>query len=123
MKSILMQDVLGKLMQGHNLTREEAYQVMHTVMEGEATAAQIGSLMTILRMKGETIDEIAGFADAMRSKAPKVARSSEGLLDTCGTGGDGGNTFNISTAAAIVAAAGGVKVAKHGNRAMSQSKW
>lgn len=117
--NISMQEALNQLILGHNLSREEARAVMEHIMEGEATPAQIGSLMTIMRMKGETIDEIAGFAETMRSKAPRVTSQHAGLLDTCGTGGDGGKTFNISTAAAIVAAGGGVKVAKHGNRAMS----
>ncbi|MFD2672904.1 anthranilate phosphoribosyltransferase [Marinicrinis sediminis] len=106
-------------MEGRNLTRSEAQQVMSALMEGEATPAQIGSLLTLLRMKGETIDEITGFAEVMREKSKRVQTSQEGLLDTCGTGGDGADTFNISTAAAIVAASGGVRVAKHGNRAMS----
>src|SRR5690606_5913729 len=117
--SATMQEALGRLIQGHNLSREEARTVMQLIMEGEATPAQIGSLVTIMRMKGETIDEITGFAETMRSKAPKVAVDSTNLLDTCGTGGDGARTFNISTASAIVAAAGGTRVAKHGNRAMS----
>lgn len=117
--SFTMIEALGRLIQGYNLTRDEARTVMELIMDGQATPAQIGSLMTILRMKGETIDEIAGFAETMRSRAPRVTAKSTRLLDTCGTGGDGGKTFNISTASAIVAAAGGVKVAKHGNRAMS----
>lgn len=117
--SISMQQALNQLILGHNLSREEARGVMEHIMDGGATPAQIGSLMTIMRMKGETIDEITGFAETMRNKAPRVASEQVGLLDTCGTGGDGGKTFNISTAAAIVAAGGGAKVAKHGNRAMS----
>lgn len=119
MEARTMQEALGSLIQGSNLSREEARKVMHNIMDGEATPSQIGALMTVLRMKGETIDEITGFAEAMRSKAPRVTGSQHGLLDTCGTGGDGGKTFNISTASAIVAAAGGARVAKHGNRAMS----
>lgn len=119
MKTISMQDALAHLIQGHHLSREEARQVMSAVMEGDATPAQIGSLMTSIRIKGETTEEITGFADEMRRRAPRVPGNHEGLLDTCGTGGDGQNTFNISTATAIVAAAGGARVAKHGNRAMS----
>ena len=92
---------------------------MAEIMEGAATPAQIGSLLTALRMKGETLEEITGFAESMRSKAVQVNVQQNDLLDTCGTGGDGADTFNISTAAAIVAAAGGIRVAKHGNRAMS----
>lgn len=88
-------------------------------MDGEATPSQIGAFLTAMRMKGETVDEVAGFASGVRSKAIRVSAEQEGLLDTCGTGGDGIGTLNISTASAIVAAAGGVRVAKHGNRAMS----
>jgi len=114
-----MQEALGKLIRGQSLTREESREIMLLIMKGEATPAQIGSLMTAMSMKGETVEEIAGFADAMRSSAQKVTADRKGLLDTCGTGGDGGKTFNVSTAAAIVASAGGARVAKHGNRAMS----
>jgi anthranilate phosphoribosyltransferase len=119
MMKTTMIEALDRLIRGHNLTREEARQTMELIMDGEATPAQIGAFLTILRMKGETLDEITGFAETMRSKSRRVRTDQEGLLDTCGTGGDGGRTFNISTAAAIVAAAGGVRVAKHGNRAMS----
>ncbi|CAM3394885.1 anthranilate phosphoribosyltransferase [Marinicrinis lubricantis] len=118
-RQLTMQVALNKLIQGNNLSRDEARQVMTLIMEGEATPAQIGSVVTILRMKGESIDEITGFAEVMRQKARKVTTEQKNLLDTCGTGGDGANTFNISTASSVVAAAGGVKVAKHGNRAMS----
>jgi len=88
-------------------------------MEGNATQAQIGSFITALRIKGETIEEITGCAKVMRQKADRIYPKVDYCIDTCGTGGDGANTFNISTAAAFVAAAGGVTVAKHGNRAMS----
>lgn len=114
-----VKDALNLLIEGRNLSREQARFVMAELMEGKASPSQIGSLLTLLRMKGETIDEIAGFAETMREKANRVETRSFELLDTCGTGGDGANTFNISTASAIVAAAGGVRVAKHGNRAMS----
>lgn len=110
---------IAKVISGQHLERAEASEVMSAIMDGEATSAQIGSLMTAMRMKGETIDEITGFAESMRSKANRVRTEQFDLLDTCGTGGDGANTFNISTASAIVAAAGGIRVAKHGNRAMS----
>ncbi|GIP32399.1 anthranilate phosphoribosyltransferase [Paenibacillus sp. J2TS4] len=110
---------IAKVIAGQNLERNEAGEVMSAIMEGEATSAQIGSLMTAMAMKGETIDEITGFAESMRGKAHRVSTEQYELLDTCGTGGDGKNTFNISTASAIVAAAGGIRVAKHGNRAMS----
>lgn len=115
----IVMETLNALIEGQNLTREKARAVMNEIMEGNATPAQIGSLLTILRMKGETIEEITGFAETMRNKSNRVKTKHDDLLDTCGTGGDGGKTFNISTASAIVAAAGGVKVAKHGNRAMS----
>jgi anthranilate phosphoribosyltransferase len=114
-----LKPILNKVVQGQHLTRDEARQALLTIMEGEATPAQIGALLTALRMKGETHDELTGFAEGMRMKANRVETLQDNLLDTCGTGGDGGNTFNISTAAAIVVAAAGVRVAKHGNRAMS----
>lgn len=114
-----IQQAIGKVIGGASLAREEARDVMNQIMEGAATPAQIGSLITALRMKGETADEITGFAETMRSKASAVRTERMNLLDTCGTGGDGADTFNISTASAIVAAAGGIRVAKHGNRAMS----
>ncbi|RKP57048.1 anthranilate phosphoribosyltransferase [Cohnella endophytica] len=110
---------LSKLMSGYDLTREEAFGAMTTIMKGEATPSQIGGTVIALRMKGETVDEITGFAEAMRSFSSRVATENEDLLDTCGTGGSGIHKFNISTASAIIAAASGVRVAKHGNRAMS----
>lgn len=110
---------ITKVVSGAHLTREEAKAAMTIIMDGAATSAQIGSLVTALRMKGETADEISGFAETMRSKANAVRTERSQLLDTCGTGGDGSDSFNISTASAIVAAAGGVRVAKHGNRSMS----
>jgi anthranilate phosphoribosyltransferase len=114
-----IQQAIGRVAGGGNLAREEARYVMGEVMAGNATPAQIGSLITALRMKGETADEITGFAETMRSMANMVLTESSNLLDTCGTGGDGADTFNISTASALIAAAGGIRVAKHGNRAMS----
>ncbi|MBD0380582.1 anthranilate phosphoribosyltransferase [Paenibacillus sedimenti] len=116
---ISVQQAIGKVVSGGHLSREEARGVMSEIMEGAATPAQIGSLLTALRIKGETLEEITGFAETMRSKAVQVSVQQANLLDTCGTGGDGAETFNISTTAAIVAAAGGIRVAKHGNRAMS----
>src|SRR5206468_7925623 len=89
------------------------------MLTGTAPASQMAALLVALRMKGETPDEIAGAAQAMRSRAARVEVPLDRLIDTCGTGGDGSHTFNISTAAAFVAAAGGARVAKHGNRAMS----
>lgn len=115
----LIQQAIARAVSGGHLARPEAQAVMNEIMDGSATPAQIGSLITALRMKGETIEEIAGFADCMRKKSHRVETERVNLLDTCGTGGDGANTFNISTASAIVAAAGGIRTAKHGNRAMS----
>jgi anthranilate phosphoribosyltransferase len=115
----VVQEAINSVIEGGSLTRSGAQAVMEAIMDGEATAAQIGALLATLRMKGETVEEVAGFAAGMRAKLDTFPLSSEGLLDTCGTGGDGANTINISTASAIVAAAGGVRVAKHGNRAMS----
>lgn len=114
-----IQKAIARIVDGEHLTRVEALAVMDDIMEGLGTPAQIGSLVTAMRMKGETIQEIAGFADSMRSKSHRVETERLNLLDTCGTGGDGANTFNISTASALVAAAGGIRTAKHGNRAMS----
>lgn len=110
---------IRKVVEGSDLSREEALAVMGQIMGGEASPAQISSFITALRMKGETVEEVTGFAMAMRQRVVPLPVRREGLLDTCGTGGDGGKTFNISTAAAIVAAAGSVFVAKHGNRAVS----
>ncbi|MFD0694824.1 anthranilate phosphoribosyltransferase [Paenibacillus sp. GCM10027628] len=118
-QNISVQQAIGKVVSGGNLSRAEARGVMSEIMEGAATPAQIGSLLTALRIKGETLEEITGFAETMRGKALQVSVQQANLLDTCGTGGDGAETFNISTTAAIVAAAGGIRVAKHGNRAMS----
>jgi anthranilate phosphoribosyltransferase len=115
-----MRRCLLKLVEGRNLSGGEAFDLMNLVMSGEATEAQIGGLLVALRAKGETVEEITGLARAMRGKALKVqVKSEEALLDTCGTGGDTLDTFNISSGAAVVAAAGGAKVAKHGNRSVS----
>ncbi len=118
-QAFTIQQAIAKVVLGQPLTRLETSSVMAQVMDGETSAAQIASLITGLRMKGETIEEITGFAQTMRAKALRVETMQDGLLDTCGTGGDGRHTFNISTASAIVAAAGGVRIAKHGNRAIS----
>jgi anthranilate phosphoribosyltransferase len=116
-----VQQALARLLDGHELSRDEARAVMNDVMEGEATPAQIGGLLVALRLKGETADEIAGCAEAMREHVLAVRPSREDLVDTAGTGGDGARTINISTAAALVAAAAGAGVAKHGNRAVSSA--
>lgn len=116
----MLHDYIGKLLAYQNLTEEEAREAMEIIMTGQATQAQIGGYLIALRMKGETVDEIAGSARAMRDQASAVAVHRSGaLLDTAGTGGDGKHTFNISTAAAFVIAGAGRQVAKHGNRAAS----
>ena len=118
----MIRDVIQKAIDQQDLTRTEAFSTMDLIMSGEATPAQIGSYLTALRMKGETVDEIAGSASSMRDHVIQVdvdVSPGEMLVDTCGTGGDGKNTFNISTTAAFVVAGHGVKVAKHGNRAAS----
>ena len=114
-----MQNALAQLLDGRDLTRADARRVMGTIMAGEATPAQIGGVLVALRLKGETADEIAGCAEAMREHVLPVKPERDDLVDTAGTGGDGGKTFNISTAAALVAAAAGAGVAKHGNRSVS----
>ncbi|WP_028610538.1 anthranilate phosphoribosyltransferase [Paenibacillus harenae] len=118
-ETLTMQQALGQLIRGSDLTRDEARSVMNIMMRGEATPAQIAGVITALRMKGETKDEIAGFAEVMREHSSRVNTEQEDLLDTCGTGGSGIHKFNISTASSIIAAAAGIRVAKHGNRAMS----
>jgi len=116
-----VQEALGRLLDGHDLSRDEARSVMNEVMAGDATPAQIGGLLVALRLKGETVDEIAGCAEAMRAHVLAVKPARDDLVDTAGTGGDGARTINISTAAALVAAAAGAGVAKHGNRAVSSA--
>lgn len=118
-ETMTMQRALATLISGQDLTRGEARDVMEIIMSGEATGAQIGAVATALRMKGETKDEITGFAETMRAHSAHVHTEQQGLLDTCGTGGSGIHKFNISTASSMIAAAAGVRVAKHGNRAMS----
>jgi anthranilate phosphoribosyltransferase len=115
----VIQAALAQLLDGKDLSRDEAREVMDTIMSGEATPAQIGGFLVALRLKGETADEIAGCAEAMRAHVVRVTPRRDDLVDTAGTGGDGGKTFNISTAAALVAAAAGAAVAKHGNRSVS----
>ena len=110
---------ITRLLEGYDLTRGESRDVMGTIMRGEATPAQIGGFLVALRFKGETAAEIAGCAEAMREHVLAVKPKREDLVDTAGTGGDNAHTLNISTAAALVAAAAGAAVAKHGNRAVS----
>lgn len=117
-----LQPAIGEVINSHNLTMAQAEEAMNVIMRGEATPAQIGSYLTALRMKGETVDEIAGSAKSMREHVVRVKvplPNGQMLVDTCGTGGDGKHTFNISTTAAFVVAGYGIPVAKHGNRAAS----
>ena len=116
----MIREAIELVVSGQSLSMEDAATVMGEIMDGEATPAQLGAFLTALSIKGETPLEIAGMAKVMREKALPVNVAGP-LLDTCGTGGDGKNTFNISTAAAFVAAGAGLKVAKHGNRAASGS--
>jgi anthranilate phosphoribosyltransferase len=116
-----VQEALARLLDGRDLSQSAARDVMGDIMEGKATPAQIGGLLVALRLKGETAAEIAGCAEAMRAHVLAVKPKRADLVDTAGTGGDGAGTFNISTAAALVAAAAGAGVAKHGNRAVSSS--
>ena len=117
----MIQSALAKLLDRNDLGREEARAVMDEIMRGEATSAQIAGFLVALRAKGETVDEIAGCAEAMRDHVVPVRPERQDLVDTAGTGGDGAGTLNISTAAAIVAAAAGAAVAKHGNRSVSSA--
>ncbi len=114
-----MQQVLNKVMKRCDLTRHEMAAVMDAIMTGSVPPAQIAALLTALRMKGESVSEITGAAQAMRKHAVFIDAGARTVVDTCGTGGDGLHTFNISTAAAFVTAGAGVCVAKHGNRAVS----
>lgn len=112
-----MQKAIAKVIDGDDLRRAEMVDVMNQIMSGEATDAQIGAFLIALRLKGESVDEIAGAAAVMREKATPIATKHDVIVDTCGTGGDHSGTFNISTTAAFVAAGAGLCVAKHGNRA------
>ncbi|OPY10752.1 MAG: Anthranilate phosphoribosyltransferase [Syntrophus sp. PtaU1.Bin005] len=117
----MIRESIAKVVEGVNLSESEMTSTMNEIMEGGATEAQIGSFMTALRMKGETVDEVTGAARSMRQKATRIDARAQVIVDTCGTGGDGMNTFNISTTAAFVVAAAGITVAKHGNRAVSSA--
>jgi len=112
-------NILHKAVDGYDLTEEEMIAVMTQIMEGKVDRSFLGAFLTALRMKGETISEITGAARVMRQKAETLNVSGDNAVDTCGTGGDGANTFNISTTVAFVAAGAGIMVAKHGNRAVS----
>lgn len=115
----MIRKALKKVTEGKDLPESEMEKVMSQIMNGEAEPALLGAFLTGLRMKGESVQEIAGAAKVMREKAEKVSVSVDKVLDTCGTGGDGADTFNISTVSAFVAAGAGVTVAKHGNKAVS----
>jgi len=118
-----MKEILEKLSHRENLTPQEMRTAMELIMEGKATPAQIGAFLMGLKSKGETVEEITEGVRVMQEKALRVCveNREEGIVDTCGTGGDGKNTFNISTATAFVVAGAGIKVAKHGNRGVSSS--
>jgi anthranilate phosphoribosyltransferase len=115
-----VKDALRKVVAKEDLSESEAWAAMGEIMDGEATPAQIAALITALRMKGETVAEIAGFARAMRERAQRITPAADVLIDVVGTGGDALSTFNISTTASFVVAAAGGYVAKHGNRAVSR---
>jgi anthranilate phosphoribosyltransferase len=115
----MIQDAIKLVVTGQDLSEDQAAEAMAEIMDGKATSAQIAGLVIALRMKGERTDEITGFARTMRAKATAVPHKQTVLLDTCGTGGDGSGSFNISTTVAIVAAGAGAKVAKHGSIAQS----
>jgi anthranilate phosphoribosyltransferase len=114
--NLLMKEAIAQVVSGQDLSEEQAMQVMNTIMEGQASPAQIAAFLTALRLKEETVEEITGFARVMRQKATTISSIHSLVVDTCGTGGDGANTFNISTAAAFILAGAGITVAKHGNR-------
>ncbi|MCX6381556.1 MAG: anthranilate phosphoribosyltransferase [Armatimonadetes bacterium] len=115
----MIQEALRKLALRDSLTYDEATEVAQTIMDGEATPAQIGALLVALRLKGETVEEATAFAKALRARVVPVHPKRKPLLDTCGTGGSTVKTFNVSTTSAFVLAGAGIAVAKHGNRAMS----
>ena len=115
----MIQEAIKDLIAGADLSRARTRAAMDQIMSGQATDAQIGAFLVALRIKGETVDEIAGCAEVMREKATPIATTRPDLIDTCGTGGDGSGTFNISTAVAFVACGAGLAVAKHGNRSIS----
>jgi len=115
----MIREVIHRLAARQDLSKQESYEAMNEIMSGNATEAQIAAFLMGLRLKGETVEEIAGCAKSMREKAIPIRTRHAAIIDTCGTGGDGAGTFNISTCAAIIASAAGAVVAKHGNRAVS----
>ncbi len=116
-----IREAIKEVIEGKDLSEQEAYEVALDIMSGEVTNAQIAALLTALKMKGETVNEITGFVRSMREKVTRINCGSEYLIDTCGTGGDGVGTFNISTISALIAAGAGCRVAKHGNRSVSSN--
>ena len=114
-----IQEAIAGLIDGSDLKRKDMVSVMDAIMSGESTDAQIGAFLVALRIKGETVDEIRGAAEVMREKSTKIKTHHSVIVDTCGTGGDHSNTFNISTTSAFVAAGAGLCVAKHGNRSVT----
>ena len=114
-----IKEALSKVIDKVDLTKDEMISLMTQIMEGQVESSQLGAFLTALRMKGESISEIVGAAQVMRNKAERLKLTADYIVDTCGTGGDGADTFNISTAAAFVVAGSGITVAKHGNRAVS----
>ena len=114
-----IRDALARVVGGKDLTADEMAAVVGQIMDGQTTPAQIGALLTALRMKGETVDEVVGAARAMRARMTTIDFTAEAMVDTCGTGGDGSRSINVSTIAAFIVAAAGVAVPKHGNRALT----
>ncbi|MDT8388985.1 MAG: anthranilate phosphoribosyltransferase [Lentisphaeria bacterium] len=115
----MIKELIAKVVSGHDLSSQETVEAMNVIMGGEATPAQVAGFITALRMKGETVEEVAGAAASMRRHATYIDAGARSVVDTCGTGGDGMSTFNISTTTAFVVAGAGIPVAKHGNRAVS----
>ncbi|OGV10064.1 MAG: anthranilate phosphoribosyltransferase, partial [Ignavibacteria bacterium RIFOXYA2_FULL_37_17] len=115
----MIKNYIEKIAERENLTLNDAYYVMHKIMSGEVGEIQIAALLLALKTKGETPEEVAGFAKAMRDFSVKINHEDKNMIDVCGTGGDGSNTFNVSTAVSFVVAGAGIKVAKHGNRSIS----
>ncbi|KSU89608.1 anthranilate phosphoribosyltransferase [Bacillus sp. VT 712] len=115
----MFKELLSKCLNGETLSAVEAQELMNDIMNGQVPPTQIAGILTLLTYRGETVEEIVGFVKGMRNNMNIISIRYENVIDTCGTGGDGASTFNISTASAIVASAAGVKVAKHGNRAVS----
>lgn len=115
----MFKELLSKCLNGETLSAVEAQELMNDIMNGQVPPTQIAGILTLLTYRGETVEEIVGFVKGMRNNMNTISIRYENVIDTCGTGGDGASTFNISTASAIVASAAGVKVAKHGNRAVS----